>query len=186
MSVESHYENVAREYAARVSRDRSADQSEFLREEMQKAVDEENRHLIMSTLVSELQRHNRFTEAEVMLTELTSEDPAHPHHWIQFAEHYHYYDIDLVKALEKIETAVVKAKVTGDFVYQALAVKARLGIELDRCEVIVDALSQALEHKPKPGKIDVRPESDFLPRIPKDCMPEDILRRYQRISAPRP
>ena len=178
-----YLEGVDREYSSRVRHAPDGDHSDYLSDAVRLAPDVEQRRHIQSILVREFQRLGRYSEAEAVLLALTSSEGAGAAYtWAQFAEHYHYCDVNLTRALETIERAVVEAKRTGEFVFHNLGIKARIGTELENWKVVEDALWQALSHRHQRGMPDVQPETDFLARIPPGAVPGSLLSRYRAFA----
>lgn len=175
--------DVEREYSRRVRADRNADHSEYLIKAVADAPDSEEQRHLQSTLVRELDRNSRYPEAEAILDTLTSSQGSGVAFlWSQFAEHYHYYNVNLPLALEKIERAVVESKRTNEFVYHNLGIKARIGIELRNWKAVQEALTDALAHRHQRGMPDVKPETDFLQRIPAGTVPTALINRYRMLA----
>jgi len=96
------------------------------------------------------------------------------------------YDIkDPRKALDAINSALVRARRTGFFLREALGVKARILLELELGHQLSQTLEEIMSVEMMPGIPDVGRERDFVDRAPAGLIDEDLLARYD-VFCPRP
>ena len=172
-------EDHINEFSDRIKQNRAHDHSDYLRNELLRDWSPDEAALIRSELVNELQRHERYEEAERLLLEEIERQQHEPYPWISLAEHFHYYDIRLQRSIECIAIAIEKAREDGKFLYQALGVQARLAIEISNWSLLEETLNQLAAYKHKAGDVDVFPETDFLKRIPHGAVSSEIISAYE-------
>lgn len=157
---------------------RSADVTQFLLSEIQNCTHLEDKLLLMEELATEYQFHDNFTNAEECIRKCIELDAVSPYHWISLAEHFHYYNVDLVRAMSAIEVAIGRAIASGDFVRQAHGVRIRIGLEMKNLEAVTDSLKALIEYEPRQGCTDVGLEKDFIKRIEALGVAPDLARQY--------
>lgn len=101
--------------------------------------------------------------------------------WLGLAEHYHYYDVDLAKALTYIEKALEVALATSDLVRQVLGVKIRIALALANFSAVEQSLQMLVEYKCPKGAFDIALESDFIARIPVGAASTELVDRYMAL-----
>lgn len=122
---------------------------------------------------------DNYAEALQLLMHEVDAEPNEPYNSLSLAEHFHYYDIDLQRALQHIGLAVAKARADGKFLYQALGVQARLSIETQNWSLLEATLQELASYEHTCGDADVFPETDFLPYIPDGVISQEAIRRYE-------
>ena len=163
--------------------ERTHDLSDHIRGLLSQAWSPDELFALRCELVEEFQRHGRHGEAEAVLHTEIEREPTEPFHSLRLAEHYHYYDVDLPRSLAFVSEAIAKAKSDGKFGYQALAVQARLAIEVHDWSLLEATLRDLAEYRHTPGNADVFPETDFLARIPAGVVPPSVVEAYvQRVE----
>jgi len=179
MTNASKLEELDKRIFAIKKTNRDADVTGILLEAFDNAVDNEERVHILSSLASEYQTMSRSDDAEQTIRKAITISPQSPELWIKLAEHFHYHDVDLEKALAVTETAVDKAMDEGNFVRQALGVRVRIATEARHYSVVEKTLRTLLDYEPKPGTIDVKLEGDFLNAIPVGKIDEAVMNAYK-------
>ena len=167
------------ELRARRNSDRADDQSAFLRSQLLLGWPPDEAKVIRGQLVGELQRSEHFAEAHCLLVEEVEREPQEPYNWLSLAEHFHYYDVNLPRAIDCIATAIAKARADGKFLYQSLGVQARLAVESQNWHLLEATLSELTSYEHQPGNTDVFPETDFLARIPSGAVSSESIERYE-------
>lgn len=171
-------EAVFREFRSLRQEDRGRDLTSHITALLLRPWDEDEARALRGELIGELQRRNRFTEAEELLRIECKREPDEPYHSLSLAEHFHYYDVDLGESLKHVAEAVGKAEADGKFMYQALGIQARLAIETQSWSLLADTLRKLTAYEHTPGNTDVFPETDFLARIPPGTVPEALISAY--------
>src|SRR3989338_5606493 len=123
-------------YRELVRTDPRGDHSGFILQLLSRSVSEDERLLLESTLVTEDQRQERFSETETILGRHARGNGSHPYPYIALAEHFHYFDVNRLKALSHIAVAIRKARRAREFGYQALGVQARLALETKQWRLV--------------------------------------------------
>ena len=176
-------ENVLAELWALRKQDRRRDLSVYIEKLLCQNWPEDEAGSLRGELIGELHRHNRLVEAELLLQAEIEREPREPFHSLSLAEHYHYYEVDLVVSLKHVALAISKAKVDGKFMYQALGVQARLAIETQNWPLLEATLGSLVCYEHTPGNADIFPETDFIPRIPAMSVADEVLSSYvQRVE----
>ena len=121
----------------------------------------------------------RADEALQVLQEQVERKPEEPFYLLCLAEHFHYHQVDLARAKDQIGDAILKAKANGTFVYQSLAVQARLAIETQDWPLLSETLIELTCYEHRAGNVDVFPESEFLARIPEGVVKPNLIDAYE-------
>jgi len=169
---------VSAQYLRSVRSEPTADHSDFLLQQIEATSDPDERSVIEISLVGEYQRIGRYGDAVAILERNIRADPDHPYPVIALAEHYHYADVNYPTAKKHIAIAVQKARRSGEFLYQALGVQARVAIESEDWILLEETLRELTCYQHEPGKVDVFPESDFLKRIPPGKIDPALVEAY--------
>jgi len=167
-------------YRELVRTDPRGDHSGFILQLLSRSVSEDERLLLESTLVTEYQRQERFSEAETILERHARGNGSHPYPYIALAEHFHYFDVNRRKALSHIAVAIRKARRAREFGYQALGVQARLAIETKQWRLVKQTIAALTKYRHRTGRPDVFPETDFLARIPRGKVPTKVVGQYEQ------
>ena len=173
--------------------DRSADLRPALRAALQQAVDMEERSYVLGQLASEYHlqlskvpfddaHRQEFEDAESVIKDWIKAAPGEPYPWLVLAEHFHYYAIDLDKALETANKAVALAAHDGSFVRQAHGTRIRIALQQRKYQDVAESLSAIIGSRSSPGAVDVAPETDFLKRIPEGAVDPELVKRYREFS----
>jgi hypothetical protein len=160
--------------------DRARDLSAHIQSLLSQAWSPEELFALRCELVGELHRHGRYGEAEAVLRAEVDREPTEPFHSLRLAEHFQYYEIDLLRSLAFVRQAIAKARSDGKFMYQALGVQARLAIEVQDWPLLEVTLRDLASYEHTPGNADVFPETDFLPRIPAGVVAPSAIEAYAR------
>jgi tetratricopeptide (TPR) repeat protein len=166
-----------------------ADLKPLLNKAFEAAESDAEKAYILGRLASEWQRelatleHNeenkqKFDDAESAIRRCIELQPEDPYNWIMLAEYFHYYAIDLPKALEAINTAIEKAEAAKEFVRQAHGVRIRLSLDLKEYGSVEASLRALVKYRPSSVNPDVSLEKDFLERIPVGAVNGDLITQY--------
>ncbi len=112
-------------------------------------------------------------------------EPDSAQHWLGLTEHFHYHDVDLARAAQYVEVALVKALAEGMQVRQVLGTRIRIALEQASYGSIEDSLMQLVGYQCMPGSCDVAYETDFVARIPAGAVPDCLVRQYQDLADAR-
>jgi hypothetical protein len=130
-------------------------------------------------LASEFQRQGRYSDAENVLLALNRRDTAEPYPLIALAEQKLYYERNLDSALEIAGEAVRGARMSGKFRRNALGVRARIAKQLQRYDLIAEALREIMSIKFSESRIDVGVERDFIDGLPSHAIDEQLRSQYE-------
>jgi tetratricopeptide (TPR) repeat protein len=132
-------------------------------------------------LASELALHGRLLDAEAVYTRMHEDFPDDPLPLISLASQKLYDQDGLEKALPFVDKAVEVAYRSGNFRRNALGVKARIALALERYDLVEDILRQILSLRTEPGHVDCGVERDFLDRLPVGVIDEEVRRQYAEL-----
>jgi hypothetical protein len=91
----------------------------------------------------------------------------------------HYVDRNApAHALTWTEAAVSAAEKAHKFVRLAHMQLCRIALSLGRYDIVENSLKRMVAYEPSPSS-DISLELDFLSRIPKGAVPEDLVARYR-------
>jgi hypothetical protein len=103
--------------------------------------------------------------------------------WCALAEVHHDAALGadaLQRALQAIETAIAKARLTGAFLRYCLNDRARIAVSMSRWDLVEETLREILSSTPRPAEVtDIRLEDDFLARVPEGAIDSEVLSRYR-------
>jgi hypothetical protein len=177
--VDRTLREVLDQFDALVRHDRKSDHTGYLRARLSEDWPEDDARTLRLLLRGELQRLARYKEAERLLLEEVEREPNEPFHSLCLAEHFHYFDVDLAKALEHVGVAITKARSDGKFLYQGLGTQARLAIETKSWPLLEQTLREMASYEHRAGDVDVFPETDFLSRIPEGVIDPGAIADYE-------
>jgi hypothetical protein len=131
-------------------------------------------------LASEFQRQGLYSDAENILLELSRRDTTEPYPLIALAEQKLYYERKFDSALDIADEAVRCARISGKFRRNALGVRARIAKQLQRYDLIAEALREIMSIKFSESRIDVGVERDFVDGLPSNAIEEQLRRQYEQ------
>jgi hypothetical protein len=132
-------------------------------------------------LASELALHGRSADSDAVYATMHEESPDDPLPLISFASQKLYSHDKPELALPIIDKAIEAAYRSGNFRRNALGMKARIALALERYDIVEDVLRQILPLKTARGHVDCGVERDFLDRLPAGTIDEDIRRQYAEL-----
>jgi len=156
------------------------------------AEDDEEKLHVLSRLAGEWQielaqipfdeeHREKFVAAESVIRQCIDLQPSDSYNWIRLAEHFHYYAVDLQKALPVTNTAIEKAEEEKAFVRQAYGVRIRIALDLKDYMLVEKSMVAIADYGVPSGNLDVAPEDDFLKRIPVGSIDQQVLTRYHAL-----
>lgn len=173
------------EWAERLRKEQSLDRAiDAVQTRMRDSSNEDRRYLA-SSLVSLLTRAERDREVVEVIDEMIERNTDDVRFPIKKASHYLHFMDDPDKALNCIDLALQRAYRTGLFRREALGVKARILLKLDRGEELTRTLEEIMSMRMTKGVPDVGRERDFIDRARPGMIPEDVLARYNRFRPKR-
>jgi hypothetical protein len=178
MTRSAHSVKFSRGYYSRLKSRRGADHSKYILSALKTAKTSEDKWHIRHTLISELVRVGRLTDAETLLREDVAAEPDNPLPLMSLATHYHYSD-RLREAKSWIARAVATAKRTRTLGYGTLGQQARIAISARDWQLLTSTLRNMITYRHKTGNVDCFPEADFLDRIPRGAVPERVIAAYK-------
>jgi hypothetical protein len=119
-----------------------------------------------------------YASAEAIRCQLFEEDPDDPMPLITLAEQKLYYDERPEDAMRIIDTALEPAYRSGTYRRHALAVKARIALQLEQYHLVEDVMRKIMELQFERGNFDIGRESDILERLPPGSIDPEVARRY--------
>jgi tetratricopeptide (TPR) repeat protein len=140
--------------------------------------DQETAGSLAFILASEFRRQERYGEAETILLNLSAQNPAEPYPFIELAEQKLYDEQKPDEALEIVEKAIERARVSGNFRRNALGVKARIAEKLQRYDLIADIIREIMTIKFSESRIDVGLERDVVDRLPSGVIAAELVQQY--------
>jgi hypothetical protein len=117
-------------------------------------------------------------EAKALYLALHMERPDRPQILIFLAEKLLWPAEQPEMALPVIDQAIEVAFRTGDFRRNALGVKARIALALERYDLVEEVMRRILPLKTARGHFDCGIERDFLNRLPPGTIDEEVRRQY--------
>jgi hypothetical protein len=138
----------------------------------------DDRYTLTLQLTHFLVLADRVPEAEQMIDEMIERLPDDVRFPISKASLYLYDIRDLEKALVVIDMALVRAYRTGFFRREALGVRARILLGLERGEELSRTLEEIMSLEMKRDIPDIPRERDFVDRAPPGMISADVLARY--------
>jgi hypothetical protein len=136
-------------------------------------------------LVDEFRNQEQDEAADVVLRDLSESDPLEPYPLISLAEQKLYYEEKPTEALSTIEQAIPRARVSGHFRRNALGVKARIALDLQRYDLIPDILRELMSVPAKRGDVDIGTERDFFDRLPPGVIDERLAAEFEEFCQQR-
>lgn len=119
-----------------------------------------------------------YASAEAIRRQLFEEDQDDPMPLISLAEQKLYYEEQPEDAMRIIDTALEPAYRSGTYRRHALAVKARIALQLNHYHVVEDVMRKIMELQFKRGNFDIGRERDILDRLPPGSIDPEIARQY--------
>ena len=119
-----------------------------------------------------------FAAAEALRRQAFDEDTDDPSALIHLAEQKLYYEDQAEMAMTIIDSALEVAYRSGLFRRQALGVKARIALQLERHDVVEGVLRDILQLKFTRKNCDIGRERDILDRLPPGSIDGEVARRY--------
>ncbi len=127
----------------------------------------------------------REREALPILDEMIERFPDDVRFLISKASLYFYSLEDTQEALRCIDLGLERAYRTGFFRREALGVKARILLQLERGEQLARVLEEIMSLQMMKGTPDVGRERDFVHHAPPGFIPKDIIARYDEFRPKR-
>jgi len=115
---------------------------------------------------------------EAISLRMADADPDNPMWLISLAAHKQYAEQQPEAAMPIIDRAIDVAFSSGTFRRHALAVKARIALELKQYPIVEDMLRQILQLKFGRGNADIGVERDILDRLPPGSIDAEVARQY--------
>jgi tetratricopeptide (TPR) repeat protein len=149
---------------------------------IEKRIEEESdplllRHLRL-LLAMEHTSEGNYAAAEAIRLQEFEQDPDDPMPLISLAEQKLYYEEQPELGMPIIDRAIKVAYRSGIFRRHALAVKARIALQLGRYDVVEGVLRDIMELKFTPRNFDIGRERDILDRLPPESIDSEVARRY--------
>jgi hypothetical protein len=154
-------------------------------EERRCSADREDRYTLTLELKHFLLQAGRQREAERIIDEMITSLPDDVRFPISKASLYLYDKKEPEKALEAIDFALARAHPTRFFRREALGVKARILLELERGRELSRTLEEIMSLEMYREIPDCGRERDFVDRAPAGLIEEDVLARYNAFCPPR-
>ncbi len=129
-------------------------------------------------------RGNYAASEAVFLSDFDA-DPENPQPLIFLASQKLYHEEQPEAAMPVIDRAVEVALRSGMFRRDALGVKARIALALDRPDVVEDVLRRIMALTFTRGNPDVATERDFSDRLPPGSIDADVARAYDEYCRER-
>jgi hypothetical protein len=133
-------------------------------------------------LISEYQRQERYREAMAVINKHILERSDDPVPRIKKASQLLYYEEEYAPALAIIDEAISKGFAAKRFFFQANGIKARIGVELGRPDIVKQAMLEMMKWDPSDTIVDIPPETDFLKRIPEVSIGRELIESYRSYS----
>jgi hypothetical protein len=134
-------------------------------------------------LAMEHTSEGNFAAAEAIRRQEFDEDPDDPTPLIHLAEQKLYYEDQAEVAMSIIDRAIEAAYRSGLFRRQALGVKARIALQLERYDVVEGVLRDIMELKFTRKNCDIGRERDILDRLPPGSIDGEVARQYDEYCA---
>jgi tetratricopeptide (TPR) repeat protein len=154
--------------------------------ELQQRIQASQNHYTTSVfedlLISEYQRQERYREAMAVINKQILERSDDPVPRIKKASQLLYYEEEYTPALAIIDEAISIGSAAKRFVFQANGVKARIGVELGRPDIVRQAILEMMKWDPNDTIVDIPPETDFLKRIPESALGRELIESYRSYS----
>jgi tetratricopeptide (TPR) repeat protein len=131
-------------------------------------------------LSSELVRHERFLEVIEAREQHILADPKNSLTRVFLAEGYFYYMGDPKMALQKINEAIPFARESGEFIRNALQVKARILRKLEDYQGLADCMREIMKIERTHPQLEAARERDFLADLPAGAIPKELVAEYFR------
>ena len=149
---------------------------------IEKRIEEESdplllRHLRL-LLAMEHTSEGDYAAAEAIRLQEFEQDPDDPMPLISLAEQKLYDEEQPELGMSIIDRAIKVAYRSGLFRRHALAVKARIALQLGQYDVVEGVLRDIMELKFTPRNFDVGRERDILDRLPPESIDSEVARQY--------
>ena len=154
------------------------DLSREIRSLMQFEKDKSRLFGLRHVLKFELVRHQNFAAIREVLEVEILENPLDGQARIELAEHVFYRENDPKRALDEINLAIPIATKSGEFIRNAVQVKARILRKLEDYGGLAECLTAIMKIKNVHPELDARKESDFLDGLPKATISERLLEKF--------
>jgi hypothetical protein len=128
-------------------------------------------------LAMALRLDNRIDEARTVLFAIIADEPKNPRGYISLAN-FELYDADALQAMAAIDQAIVLANASGDFRREALGVKGRIALKLERFDILESVLRDIMALRFERRNVDIGIERDFLDRAPAGAIDPELVRAY--------
>jgi plasmid stabilization system protein ParE len=156
-------------------KDRKVDLSDEIRSKILSEVDDDRVFALRHVLRFEFMRHGRYVDALRVLEEEIQASPENSQPRIETAEHLLYF-LELPKqALARINEAILVAKVSGEFIRNALQVKARILRRIEDYDELAICMKEIMKIKKVHPQLDAAKESDFLDQLPENAIAKELL-----------
>lgn len=129
-------------------------------------------------LASEYCLRGDYAASEAIYRQMFDDDPDDPLPLIRLSEQRLYYEESPEAAMALIDAALVAAYRSGDFRRHALAVKARIALQLKHYVAVEGVLKAIMQLQLGPDSVDIGRERDILDRLPPGSIDSEVARRY--------
>ena len=132
----------------------------------------------VARLWGDLSRNEIFDQAEAIIGRLIEIDPEDAHACVLISEFYFYDRNEPDKALELAQDALSKAECNGSYLNLAAGNLARIATRLARYQLVASAMTKVLKHTSGSDIIDTKVETDFIARLPKGAISDQLIADY--------
>ncbi len=149
------------------------------------------RSIYLAELSRLLGAARRTDEAIAVIHQQIALDPDNSEPWQRLAGHYFYCSKpggpsqeDLGQALHAIDTAVEKARGSGNWLWYCLGDRCRIALAMKRYDLLEESMRECLEGLSRPDdSLDYGPEGEFLARIPEGTVDSALIERFRAAVA---
>jgi hypothetical protein len=149
-----------------------------IEERLRGETDPDKRYWLRYWLAGALGWVGRIEEAEALYLALHAERPDKPQNLISLAESFLYAAEWPEMALPVIDQAIEVAFRSGNFRRNALGVKGRIALALNRYDLVEEAMRLIIPLRTARGCCDCGMERDILDRLPPGTIDEEVRREY--------
>jgi tetratricopeptide (TPR) repeat protein len=177
----SRFRLVGRQHSDPAVHEMPDEEANAVEERLRDEADPDKRYVLRSLLAGALAYAGRIDEAKALYLALHAERPDKPRSLISLAEKLLYAAEQPEMALPVIDQAIEVAFRTGDFRRNALGVKARIALALERYDLVEEVMRRILPLKTARAHVDCGIERDFLDRLPPGAIDEEVRRQYAEL-----
>jgi tetratricopeptide (TPR) repeat protein len=156
-----------------------------IEQRIQSETDAQKLRALSFELASSHKMVGNYAAAEAIYRRIFDDDPDEPMPLTILAEQKLYREERPEAAMPIIDRAIEAAFRSGNFRRHALAVKARIALQLKSYQVVEDVLRQIMQVKFERGNCDIAVERDFFDRLPPGAISDDVARQYDQFSGRR-